>query len=226
MNKTRRLARDMLYIVCLFSLMLYSGNADATPISIDNANFGTISGHPGAGTDMKMFSLTSPIDSYNALLLDLVVGGIYDGWRVASVDEVLDLWSDAGLPGIIGFYDANDQYTSSMKAFQERYGCWTTDDPNYFYTMGVVDGGDLLLGLGREEKYLYEVPDPAQLVSIVNTSYSFATDPNYQYLGEPAVCAWLVRDVQVVPEPATILLLISGILGAGSFRLRAKKGLL
>ncbi len=91
-------------------------------------------------TNMEWLKVTDTYGVlYEQLLTDLSPGNKYAGWHIASAAQVLTLIGDAGLPNAIaGFKDTTGQYTSAMSTFQNLMGAFSTDDPWYRYTQGIV----------------------------------------------------------------------------------------
>jgi hypothetical protein len=78
-----------------------------TMVSLDGPfGPGTLTLDPATGLEWLDVTLSTQY-SYDELLPELAPGGVFEGYRLATVDEVLTFWSDAGInvgPGYLGYF--------------------------------------------------------------------------------------------------------------------------
>jgi hypothetical protein len=150
------------------------------------------------------------------VIANLGPGEVYDGFRVATQAEVLDMWSHAGITNYerlwtVGQYPAvNDLVT--------RLGPTTMVEPGLFpvatHTIGMFEGGPSLPANERWAAELTYAPDGESSRTSVNfyTWNVGVADDHYS--------TYLVRPV---PLPAAIWLLMSGALSIGALQLSHRR---
>ncbi len=171
------------------------------------------------GTGMQWLDLSVTANrSYNNVISKLGPGQAYDGFRVATQAEVLDMWSHAGITNherlwTVGQYPAVNDLVS-------RLGPTTMIEPGLFpvatHTIGIFDGGPSLPANERWAAELTYAPDGENSRTSVNfyTWNVGAADDHYS--------TYLVR---AVPLPAAIWFLTSGVLSLGALRLSHRPNL-
>jgi hypothetical protein len=170
-----------------------------------------------ASTGMQWLDLSMTANrSYNQVIANLGPGEVYDGFRVATQAEVLDMWSHAGITNYerlwtVGQYPAvNDLVT--------RLGPTTMVEPGLFpvatHTIGMFEGDPSLPANERWAAELTYAPDGESSRTSVNfyTWNVGAADDHYS--------TYLVRPV---PLPAAIWLLMSGALSIGALQLSHRR---
>lgn len=169
-------------------------------------------------TDKRWLDLSVTADqSYNSVVANLGPGQVYEGFRVATQAEVLELWSHAGITNYERVWTVG-QYPA-VNNLVNRLGPTTMFEVGLFniatHTIGMVEGGPSLAADERWATELTYAPDGENTRTSVNfyTWNIDAADHHYStYL------------VSAVPLPASIWLLMSGILGMGTLRMFFRRG--
>lgn len=158
-------------------------------------------------TNMRWLDLSVTADmSHNTVVVNLNAGGLFEGWRLATQGEVLELWSHAGI--------TNNERVWQMSQFTEVNDLVTRLGPTVMFeqglfniathTIGMVEGGLTLSSTERWAMELAYAPDGLS----TRTSASYYTWD--VAVGDPHYSTYLV---QTVPTPAAVWLLGSGLLG-------------
>ncbi|MBU2571173.1 MAG: PEP-CTERM sorting domain-containing protein [Gammaproteobacteria bacterium] len=138
--------------------------------------------------------------SYNELLFETSVGGLFEDYSLATVDQVNSLFLSAGLPSI-GNETTN---FSSVKNLISLIGS-TSEQNGFLQSTGITATpgnpfGHKVTGLD----FFYDNGKPKySLIDGLTFGDSF---------GPSTVGGWLIRESVVVPEPSSLLLLSLGIL--------------
>ncbi|MFC1773854.1 VPLPA-CTERM sorting domain-containing protein [Pseudomonadota bacterium] len=158
-------------------------------------------------TNMRWLDLSVTADiSHDTVVTNLGTGGLFEGWRLATQEEVLELWGHAGITNTernwvtYQYAEVNDLVT--------RLGPTVMVEPGLFpiatHTIGMVEGGPALTSSERWSMELTYAPDGFS----TRTSASHYTwdignaDPHYStYL------------VKTVPLPAAVWLFGFGFVG-------------
>lgn len=205
------IARTLLAIfMCCIPLEIPAGAA-----TVDNGDFTT---DTISGLDWLDLTLTTN-RSYNNVASQLGDGGDFDGWRYASVVEVEQLWTNAGI------------------AYESNYTFFPEGDPNVLPLMqklGITKdfnpaGGSRTQGFtstvhpaspDRFGRVVHWTPwmnywsDNEQTVSS-NSGYDVET-------AFPEIGSWLVRDAVPVPTPAAVWLIMPALTLVIIFKCRAR----
>ncbi len=196
----------------LISLLLTGLSANANLIQATDPRFGlnslTIDTTTGLG--WLDVSLSAGL-SYQQVLADTQPGGSFSGFRFATVQEVLNLYTSAGIPGA-GYYPLS---TTAITSFLSLIG-----------TTGTINGqpGVLALSATSLSAGVYCAP------AIYGTGKSgveeyWVNDGGYNSGGTaygattsyPDLGSWLVTNV---PEPSAYALAIAGLIGFTCMRRR------
>ena len=208
-------------LVAIFIVLSASVNySGATLISTDSS-FGDDTITYDTETGKKWLDITlSTSYSYNSVQPELEAGGIFEGYRLATRDDVLSFWDHAGINlDLLGsFNEQNFEPVTGLMALVGVTGVNTGNlgGGNYFdYTVGCIDelrreGWNYVASLGSD-------PDPT-----ITGRASFGwvpVDNNNSRHG-----AWLIdTESAPVPIPGAIWLLGSGLIGLVGFRKKSKK---
>ncbi len=176
--------------------------ASADIVELDDGVFGAGSVTLDTDTGLQWLDLTLSTDlSANEVDAQLGVGGTFEGWRYASVAEVLTLFVNAGIPDVPGQSSANIAPAQALMDFVGSTG----------FQAGIGDGrqafgitGDKSGGLRRRADMDGLMVNGMPEMSV--GAFAFQ-NPNG---GAPVLGSWLVR----VPHPGTLAVLACGSVGA------------
>ena len=200
-------------ITCTLALACHS--AAANLVSLDSAfGPGTITLDQSTGLRWLDLTLTTPY-TFNQAVAQTGVGGLFEGFHIASGDEVFQLWKDAGIDvGFVGVFTTQNfvPVTNLMTlvggplSHEGNLG-----GGNFFdYTVGYVT--DVHTPDWYTLASLSADPDPT-----LTGRASFGEIPiSQEVVGQQG--SWLVTSV---PEPSSLLLLGSGLFTAAC-RLRKR----
>lgn len=197
---------------CVVVLLCAAQPAKAALISLDSAyGADTITYDDETNLSWLDVTLSTPY-SYSEILVELEVGGEFEGYRLATTDEVSILYVNAGIPSIsVGFVSENYDPVKSLMALvgitghDGNLGTGIPFDYTVGHTATLFSDPDWVTvgGLG-----VYEENQTARA--------SFAAVPIDNINDKHG--SWLVKTS--VPEPASVYLLALGIGLLGLFRRR------
>ena len=193
----------MKYHVCpaLLAFALLTTNAGAALIDVDWAFPGDNSLMQDTSTNLQWLDLSlSDNKSYNLVISQLQPGGVYDGFRYATRDEVLHLWSEAGITDT-GFAWVNNGEYPIVSDMVNRLG-WSVLDGIHIHTLGIVEGGP---PLPANERWVMELSYNHDGVQVRTSSDYYTLDTDF---ASPHYSSYLVR---AVPVPPALLLFASGL---------------
>jgi len=113
-------------------------------------------------TNMRWLDLSVTADmSHDTVVSNLGVGGLFEGWRLATQNEVLELWNHAGITNTERVW-VTYQY-SEVNDLVTRLGPTTMFEEGLFniatHTVGMVEGGLVLTPTERWAMELTYAPD-------------------------------------------------------------------
>ncbi len=196
----------VLFIVTFFAFMC----TNAALISSDDINFGAGAITVDTTNGMEWLDLTfSKGFSYNELSTEIMSGGLFSGFRIATFEEIQLLFTEADLP-TIGSLTTD---FAAVDALINLIG-FTTQQGPYLEVLGI--SGTPGIGSGYEVTGL-------DFINMGGTpTYSLRDNLTYaENFGPDSVGGWLVKDFSVeVPEPASLYLLLFGLLGVYTLQKR------
>jgi len=135
-------------------------------------------------TNMRWLDLSVTADiSHDTVVANLGVGGLFEGWRLATQDEVLGLWSQAGITNTMRvwvtyqFAEVNDLVSRLGPTVMFEQGLFNIAT----HTIGMVEGGPALTSTERWAMELTYAPDGLSTrTSASHYTWDVATaDPHY-----------------------------------------------
>ena len=186
--------------------------------------------------------------SYNYVISELGTGGIYNGWRLPTLEEVYTMWSNvADLDNVDAFFESPNQYGAQQFVASDfnsdiaggddsvwdiafdAIGFNTTDDADYdfteFFAMGWFQGTDGLSWIEFTDRVDKLRNDDQYLDNIV-----LADSLNYDFIAswsDPEWSTLLVRTELVASapemamnEPSTFVVLLLALTGFAARRFR------
>ena len=174
------------------------------------------------------FNITSN-QSYNSVVENLDSGEIYDGWRLATMDEVTSLYSNAffDLADSWREYPDNDVPSILAKANNNKNINGIYGDSNFEQVFDAMGASNYATGDGYDTTHaLYEDSGgnlayfqlidrkTADNVDIARLYWGFGTiTDNYRTTGGTSRSTMLVRGASEVPEPSSLAIFALGIIG-------------
>jgi hypothetical protein len=189
-------------LVTLTSLLFAVLPAKANLIQATDPSFGLNSLTIDTATGLGWLDLTASTGrSYQQVLAATQPGGIYSGFRFATAQEVLNLYSDAGIPGI-GFYSLS---TPAIQSLISLLGA-----------PGLINGMPGLLGLSatspspglQNAPVIYAVGKNATEEYWVNENTSYGVT-----FSDPEVGSWLVSNVRESSDASINILTAASLVG-------------
>lgn len=196
-------------------ILLLSFNATAIIISEDDAGgFGidALTRDTDQGLDFLDVTFSSG-RSFNDVSGEFGIGGDYEGFRYATLDEVIELANNFGVNPAFVAGNANDINTD-IAGLVDLLGATNTGMFNRATV--AMTSTSLLPGLQQMVEFLDEF-DNSIFQDRISSEPVFAQGVATT---SPSVGSYLVR-AQPVPEPGTIFLVVVG--GAGLFGLRQRR---
>lgn len=198
-----------LLVVTMFFLLIPSPNAYAVLISADDPVFGLNSITLDTDTGLEWLDLTeSQNRSFSDVASEFGPGGDFEGFRHVNEVEIIQLWTNAGIPDIgVGPTEAN--YTP-IRELQDLIG--VTDYDSFlvvWLTQGFFDDGSG--GITTATANLYATGDtPGGAGAGAFTAGTSIFDGFVPDFPSSLFGNWLVRaEITSVPEPSSAMLLFS-----------------
>jgi hypothetical protein len=199
-------------LVALAWLLLAGLPATANLFQATDSNFGLNSLTIDTTTGLGWLDLTASAGlSYQQVVAGTQPGGVFSGFRFATAQEVLGLYTSAGIPGT-GVYPASDPSIQSLislvgaTSFQDGHTEAIGISGTSHLGGQVVSSLDFHYRTGVPTYSVSGVPEQS-LVYSVNTSF-------------PTVGSWLVSSV---PEPASASIYLLAVTGLIGFRVLQRK---
>jgi len=189
------------------AIFIYSTNSVAALIDVDWKTNGDSLIIKDTETALQWLSLSETADiSYNDVVTNLGEDGVYQGFRLATQSEVLQLWNNAGITNTEREW-VTDQFVP-VKNLVDRLGPTLMVEPGLFtfatHTIGLVEGGP---DLSNNERWAMELTYANDDLSTRTSSHHYTWDVSSV---NPHYSTYLV---QAVPIPAAVWLFYSGFIG-------------
>ncbi len=212
--------RKIIITIALTGSMLAAGPAQAALIQ-QNSTFGANSITFDTDTNLGWLDLPFTLDySYDELQLEFGAGGVFDGYHLATGDEVYSLFVNAGIPYINAgnHVDHADNVVPAQALMNDFIG-QTRTQTAYGVTYPEAIGITADLSSSGTSVHRYGID---LVLSGSTAAYKVGgAGSSGVTAGFTTIGAWLVQDSAVsVPEPATIALFRLGLVGIGYRRRR------
>ena len=170
--------------------------------------------------------------SYGYVSSQMEIGGVYDGWQLASSDQVYEMWSNAFLGlgsrledenyfglGQLRVIDGRRKRASTLSPILTVMGFNTVTSGSFIPTQsskGLFEGQSGLSFIEAHERFgMYSDYTHDDFVQIVdNNNYD-----NYKQNGHAEFSTMLVK-VNQVPEPSTFIIFALGMMGLATCRFK------
>lgn len=211
--------------IAITSVLLFSmGNAQATLVIADWKTIGDELITRNTDTDLEWLDLTlTDNQSYNTVLQRLIAD--LTGWRVGTAEEVEALFFNLGLP-LEDSFGPNPSVAAAVREMTHLLGNTFSDyftNPTDgqatgifgFVDFSIFDGFHLQKGAFIDEAGVFSSVNPPYdgqrgdvLLYTANRDGHGNDNLRFRHMG-----TFLARSASAIPEPASIFLIVIGILG-------------
>jgi hypothetical protein len=216
MNNKRKVEMGVKSIALTALTLIFSASSHSALIDIDWQTPGDnlIIRDTSSGLDWLDLRVTADI-SHNMVVANLESGGTFDGFRLATQAEVIELWASAGITNnervwVTGQFEP-------VKDLVDRLGTTTMFEEGLFpiakHTIGMVEGGPTL---PENERWAMEITyAPDDIHSRTSANY-------YTWDVSVADSHYSTYLVQAIPLPSAAWLFGSGLIGLTGLARRDK----
>lgn len=149
-------------------------------------------------TGLQWMDLSVTVNqSYNEVQTQLQQGGTYDGFRYATRDEVLHLWSEANITDTVFTWVINGEW-QNIKDLADRLGTSTLFDPHGIGThaLGIVEGELQLLA---SERRVMEISYHSNGEEVRTSSNYYVLDVDYASIHYSSYLVQALADGDLAP---------------------------
>ena len=188
------------------TLYLFVSTANAALIDLDwnTTNDSALLKDTTTGLQWLDLSITAN-QSYNEVMTQLQQGGSYEGFRYATRDEVLHLWSEANITDTSFTWVINGEW-QNVKDLADRLGTSILLDPHGIGThaLGMVEGE---LQLPTNERRVMEISYHSNGEEVRTSADYYVLDVDFASIHYSSYL------IQPVPAPAAFWLFGTGLIG-------------
>ncbi|MEW8000470.1 MAG: PEP-CTERM sorting domain-containing protein [Candidatus Thiodiazotropha endolucinida] len=192
-------------IICLFLFLIYfSSVAKGSLVEVDYLTSGDKLLTKDLNTGLYWLDLNQTTNiSYQDMLFSLEPGGLFDGFRYASVADVNQLQESAGLFSGL-FFTANPYYRQRIEDLISKVGI-TRENSGSLYSNGITkDPFTPTTNTNTNDRILRGFS-----LTLGSSAYQGVVADG---IASESIGSWLVRDtITTVPVPGSILLFLSGL---------------
>ena len=190
-------------------LAVVSINASASVVSTDWQVSGDNLVTQDTTSGLEWLSFTQTINtSRDYVLSQLSSGGQYDGWRYATDNEVVDLWTNFGFDLSINQSPTVGVASAGLISAANLLGNTSNLLNSSIYDYGAIGVTANLVGIDQ-----YNVMGAWHYLVDNSTYYATVVSPNYVLTDSLTPAGHYLVRTSVVPVPAAVWLFGSGLIG-------------